>query len=73
MSILKPNLCAWFFHTWEHVKKMNNMICKRQEINMILNNFNISFQLEATKVNDMTPLFLINLDLEIRQQEKMKR
>ncbi len=40
---------------------------------MILNNFNISFQLEATEVNDMTPLFLINLDFKIKQQERNER
>ncbi len=28
MLIMKPNLCAWLFHAWKHVKNMNEMICK---------------------------------------------
>ncbi len=28
MLILKPNICAWFFHAWIYVKNMEKMIYK---------------------------------------------
>jgi hypothetical protein len=31
MSIMKPNLYAWLFHAWIHVKSMNEMIYKGWE------------------------------------------
>jgi len=70
MSILKPNLCAWLFHAWEHVKNMDNMIYKRWENTWFLRNFNEIFLLEAIEVNVGTPLFLVNFDYEIKKQEE---
>jgi hypothetical protein len=70
MSILKPKLCAWLFHAWEHVKNTDNMICKGWEKKWLLRNFNEKFLLEATEVNVGTPLFPITFDYEIKQQEE---
>jgi len=70
MSILKPKLCAWLFHTWEHVKNMDNMICKGWEKTMFLRSFNEEFQLEAMEVNVATPLFSVSFDYKIRKQEE---
>jgi hypothetical protein len=70
MSILKPKLCAWLFHAWEHVKNMDNMICKGWEKKWLLRNFNEKFLLQAIEVNVGTPLFSITFDYEIKQQEE---
>lgn len=70
MSILKPKLCAWLFHTWEHVKNIDNMICKGWGKTRLLRSFNGEFQLEAMEVNVATPLFSITFNFEIKQQEE---
>jgi hypothetical protein len=67
MSILKPKLCAWLFHTWEHVKNMDDMICKGWEKTMCLRSFNEEFQLEAMEMNGATPLFSVSFDFKIRK------
>jgi hypothetical protein len=40
VSILKSKLCAWLFQAWEHVKNMDNMICKGWEKTRLLRSFN---------------------------------
>jgi hypothetical protein len=70
MSILKPKLCAWLFHAQEHVKNMDNMICKGWEKTWVLRSFNENFQLETMEANVATPLFSITFDSKIKQREE---
>jgi hypothetical protein len=71
MSILKSKLCAWLFQVWEHVKNMDNMICKGWEKTRLLRSFNEQFQLEAMEVNVIRPLFSVNFDFEINVKKKV--
>jgi hypothetical protein len=70
MSILKSKLCAWLFQVWEHVKNMDNTICKGWEKTSLLRSFNEQFQPEAMEMNVIRPLFSINFDSEIKQHDK---
>jgi hypothetical protein len=67
---MKPNLCAWLFHAWIHVKNMNEIICKGWEKTRLLKSFNMQFQLEVMEVNIITPLFSITFNLKFKQHEK---
>ncbi len=69
MSIMKPNLCAWLFHAWIHVKNINEMICKGWEKIGLLRSFNMQFQLEAMEVNAITPLFLATFNSKFKQHK----
>jgi hypothetical protein len=70
MSILKPNICAWLFQAWIHVKNMSEMISKSWEKMGLLRSFNMEFQLQAMEINTTTPLFSITFNLERKHQEK---
>jgi hypothetical protein len=67
---MKPNLCAWLFHAWIHVKNMNEMMCKGWEKIGLLKSFNMQFQLEAMEVNAITPLFSVTFNSEFKQHKK---
>jgi hypothetical protein len=70
MSILKPKLCARLFHAWEHVKNMDNMICKCWDKTWFLKSFNEIFQLEVMELNVGTPLFSIFLILRPNNKKR---
>jgi hypothetical protein len=67
---MKPNLCAWLFHAWIHVKNMNELIRKGWEKIRLLKNFNMQFQLEAMEVSVITPLFSITFNSEFIQHKE---
>jgi hypothetical protein len=70
MSILKPNICAWLFQAWIHVKNMSKIISECWEKMGLLRSFNMEFQLQAMEVNTATPLFSITFNLKRKHQEK---
>jgi len=70
MSIMKPNLCAWLFHAWIHLKNMNEMICKGWGKIRLLKSFNMQFELTAMEVNAITPLFSVTFNSTFKQHKE---
>jgi hypothetical protein len=60
MSMIKPYLCAQFFHAWTQFNVRKAMICKGWEKTSPFQSFNLNFHMETSIVNATKILFSSN-------------